>query len=393
MRLNTLRPAPGSKRPRLRVGRGASAGQGKTCGRGTKGQRARKGGYHKVGFEGGQMPLQRRMPKVGFRSAMKASRAEVRLSELAKVEGALVDLQALLKAGVVPSGTERAKVVLSGALARAVTLKGVAVTKGARAAIEAARFGEIRSRFFFLIGALVVYRIGTFIPVPGVNPAEVARFFGDRSNTILGIVNLFSGGALSRLSIFAMGVMPYISASIIIQMMSMVVPTLMELRKEGESGRRKITQYTRIGTVGLALVQSFAAAGALTKGGMTLITGWSFLFTATITMTTGTMFLMWLGEQITERGIGNGISMIILSGIVAGLPGAVGNTAEAVSNGEMQGPFALLLIILVLATTAFVVFMERAQRRIRVDYAKRQVGRRMYAGQSSHLPFKMNMSG
>jgi len=196
--------------------------------------------------------------------------------------------------------------------------------------------------------------------VPGVNPAEVARFFGDRSNTILGIVNMFSGGALSRLSIFAMGVMPYISASIIIQMMSMVVPTLMELRKEGESGRRKITQYTRYGTVVLALVQSFAAAGALEKGGMTLITGWSFLFTATITMTTGTMFLMWLGEQITERAIGNGISMIILSGIVAGLPGAVGNTAEAVSNGEMQGPFALLLVILVLATTAFVVFMERA---------------------------------
>ena len=166
---------------------------------------------------------------------------------------------------------------------------------------EAARFGEIRSRIFFLIGALIVYRIGTFIPVPGVNPAEVARFFSDRSNTILGIVNLFSGGALSRLSIFAMGVMPYISASIIIQMMSMVVPTLMELRKEGESGRRKITQYTRYGTVGLALVQSFAAAGALEKGGMTLITGWPFLFTATITMTTGTIFLMWLGEQITER--------------------------------------------------------------------------------------------
>jgi len=258
---------------------------------------------------------------------------------------------------------------------------------------EAARFGEIRSRIFFLIGALIVYRIGTFIPVPGVNPAEVARFFGDRSNTILGIVNMFSGGALSRLSIFAMGVMPYISASIIIQMMSMVVPTLMELRKEGESGRRKITQYTRYGTVGLALIQSFAAAGALDKGGMTLFHGWAFLFTATVTMTTGTMFLMWLGEQITERGIGNGISMIILSGIVAGLPGAVGNTVDAVSTGEMPGPVALALVILVLGVTAFVVFVERAQRRIPVDYAKRQVGRRLYAGQSSHLPFKLNMSG
>src|SRR6202522_2889377 len=167
---------------------------------------------------------------------------------------------------------------------------------------DAARSGEIRNRIFFLIGALIVYRIGTFIPVPGITPAEVARFFGDRSNTILGIVNMFSGGALSRLSIFAMGVMPYISASIIIQMMSMVVPTLSELRKEGESGRRKITQYTRYGTVALALVQSFAAAGALVKGGLTLIGGWQFLVVATITMTTGTLFLMWLGEQITERG-------------------------------------------------------------------------------------------
>jgi preprotein translocase subunit SecY len=267
------------------------------------------------------------------------------------------------------------------------------LTNPAAAFGDAARFGEIRNRLLFLIGALVVYRIGTFIPVPGINPAEVARFFSDQSNTILGIVNMFSGGALSRLSIFAMGVMPYISASIIIQMMSMVIPSLMELRKEGESGRRKMTEYTRYGTVILAAFQSFAAASALAKGGMTVIGGWQFLFVATITMSTGTLFLMWLGEQITERGVGNGISMIILAGIVAGLPGAIGSTAEAVNSGEMQGPFALLLIILVLGTTAFVVFVERAQRRITVNYAKRQVGRRMYAGQSSHLPFKLNMSG
>jgi preprotein translocase subunit SecY len=267
------------------------------------------------------------------------------------------------------------------------------LTNPAAALGDAARFGEIRNRLLFLIGALVVYRIGTFIPVPGINPAEVARFFSDQSNTILGIVNTFSGGALSRLSIFAMGVMPYISASIIIQMMSMVVPSLMELRKEGESGRRKMTEYTRYGTVILAAFQSFAAASALAKGGLTVIGGWQFLFVATITMSTGTLFLMWLGEQITERGIGNGISMIILAGIVAGLPGAIGGTAEAVNSGEMQGPFALLLVILVLGTVAFVVFVERAQRRITVNYAKRQVGRRMYAGQSSHLPFKLNMAG
>jgi preprotein translocase subunit SecY len=258
---------------------------------------------------------------------------------------------------------------------------------------EAARFGEIRSRVLFLIGAMIVYRIGTFIPVPGIDPAQVARFFSQNSGTIFGIANLFSGGALSRMSIFAMNVMPYISASIIIQMMSMVVPSLIELRKEGQAGQRKITEYTRYGSLILAVVQSFAAAGALVKGGMTLVSGGQFLIVATITMTTGTMFLMWLGEQITERGIGNGISMIILAGIVARLPSAIGGMAEQVSSGEMQGPFALLLIILVVAVTAFVVFMESAQRRITVNYAKRQVGRRMYAAQSSHLPFKINMSG
>jgi preprotein translocase subunit SecY len=257
----------------------------------------------------------------------------------------------------------------------------------------AARFGEIRGRLFFLIGALIVYRIGTFIPVPGINPARVAEFFQDQSNTILGIVNMFSGGALERLSIFAMGVMPYISASIIVQMMSMVVPSLIELRKEGESGRRKITEYTRYLTLVLAVFQSMAAAVALQNGGMIINPGMHWILTATITLTTGTMFLMWLGEQITERGVGNGISMLILAGIVAGLPGAIGTTAEQVSTGEMQGPFALLLIMIVLATTWFVVYIERAQRRIAVNYAKRQVGRRMYAGQTSHLPFKLNMAG
>jgi preprotein translocase subunit SecY len=268
-----------------------------------------------------------------------------------------------------------------------------ALSNPAAALGEAARFGEIRGRLLFLIGALIVYRIGAFIPVPGINPAEVARFFTDQSNTILGIVNMFSGGALSRFSIFAMGVMPYISASIIIQMMSMVVPSLMELRKEGEAGRRKITEYTRYASVVLAAFQSFTAAGALLKDGMTITTGMPFLFTATVTMTTGTIFLMWLGEQITERGVGNGISMIILAGIVAGLPGAIGQSVEAIGSGEMTGPFALALLIIVVGTTFFVVFVERAQRRIAVNYAKRQVGRRMYAGQTSHLPFKLNMSG
>jgi preprotein translocase subunit SecY len=257
---------------------------------------------------------------------------------------------------------------------------------------DATRFGDVRRRLLFLIGGLIVYRIGTYIPVPGINPARVAEFFRDNSETIFGIVNTFSGGAMERLSIFTMGVMPYISASIIVQMMSMVVPTLMEYRKEGESGRRKITEITRYSTLGLALFQSLITGKGLQASGM-LAPGIDVLFVSTVTMTTGAMFLMWLGEQITERGVGNGISMIILGGIVAGIPGAIGNTVEGISEGTITGLFAIVLIVVVLAVTAFCVFMERAQRRIPVDYAKKQVGRRMYAGQSTHLPFKLNMSG
>jgi preprotein translocase subunit SecY len=258
---------------------------------------------------------------------------------------------------------------------------------------DAARFGDVRNRLLFLIGGLIVYRIGTYIPVPGIDPERVASFFKDNAETIFGIVNMFSGGALERLSIFTMGVMPYISASIIVQMMAMVVPQWMEYRKEGESGRRKLTEITRYGTLGLALFQSFVTASGLQQQGMVVAPGWQFLFVATITMTTGAMFLMWLGEQITERGVGNGISMIILGGIVAGFPGAIGRTVDQINTGEMSGLFAIVLIVVVLAVTAFCVYVERAQRRIPVDYAKRQVGRRMYAGQSTHLPFKLNMSG
>ena len=202
---------------------------------------------------------------------------------------------------------------------------------------DAARFGDVRKRLLFLIGGLIVYRIGTYIPVPGIDPERVAGFFRDNAETIFGIVNMFSGGALERLSIFTMGVMPYISASIIVQMMAMVVPQWMEYRKEGESGRRKLTEITRYGTLGLALFQSFVTASGLQQQGMVVAPGWQFLFVATITMTTGAMFLMWLGEQITERGVGNGISMIILGGIVAGFPGAIGRTVEQINTGEMSG--------------------------------------------------------
>ena len=252
---------------------------------------------------------------------------------------------------------------------------------------------ELRSRLGFVLMAIVVYRIGTFIPTPGIDPASMARFFEEQSSTILGMFNMFSGGALERLSIFALGVMPYISASIIMQLMTAVIPSLKELKKEGEAGRRKITQYTRYGTLVLALFQAIGVAVALQNQGVAITPGPSFVFTAAISLVTGTMFLMWLGEQITERGIGNGISIIIFIGIVAGLPSAVGGTLELARTGELSSALVLLLFIMAIAVTAFVVFVERGQRRITVNYAKRQQGRKMYAAQSSHLPLKLNMSG
>ncbi|MCC5793595.1 MAG: preprotein translocase subunit SecY [Chromatiales bacterium] len=258
---------------------------------------------------------------------------------------------------------------------------------------EAARFSDLRQRLLFLIGALIVYRIGTFIPVPGIDPLALERFFAEQEGTILSMFNMFSGGALERLSIFALGIMPYISASIIMQLASAILPSLIAIKKEGEAGRRKIMQYTRYGTVLLAGFQSIAASVALQNQGVVIAPGFNFLFTASVTLVTGTVFLMWLGEQITERGIGNGISMIILASIIAGLPAAIGGTLELVNTGEMAAAFALILIILVLGVIAFVVFIERGQRRITVNYARRQQGRRMYAGQSSHLPFKLNMAG
>jgi preprotein translocase subunit SecY len=259
---------------------------------------------------------------------------------------------------------------------------------------DAGRYTELRHRLLFLIGALVVYRIGTFIPVPGIDAQQFAQVLEQQgSGSILNLFNMFSGGALERMSIFALGIMPYISTSIILQMMTVVLPSMQAIKKEGEAGRRKITQYTRYGTVVLALFQSVGAALALQNQGVVISGGPSFVFTAALTLTTGTMFLMWLGEQITERGLGNGISMIILASILSGLPSAITGTIELVRTGEMQNWLALILLALVLAVTAFVVFVERGQRRIQVHYAKRQVGRRVYAGQSSHLPFKLNMSG
>ncbi len=256
------------------------------------------------------------------------------------------------------------------------------------------KFGDLKRRFWFLIGALVVYRVGTFLPVPGIDPAELARLFQQTRGGILDMFNMFSGGALSRFSIFALGIMPYISASIIMQLMTAVSPQLEALKKEGQAGQRKITQYTRYGTVVLALFQGLGISIALeSQPGLVIEPGLAFRFVTVTTLTTGTMFLMWLGEQITERGIGNGISMIIFGGIVAGLPSAIGGTLELVRTGAMSIFIALLIFTLVVGVTAVVVFIEKGQRRILVNYAKRQVGNKLYGGQSSFLPLKLNMSG
>jgi preprotein translocase subunit SecY len=256
------------------------------------------------------------------------------------------------------------------------------------------KMGDLKSRLWFLIGALIVYRIGAHIPVPGIDPGVLEDLFRSQQGGILGMFNMFSGGALSRFTVFALGIMPYISASIIMQLMTVVSPQLEALKKEGEAGRRKITQYTRYGTVFLATFQAIGISIALEgQPGLVLDPGLMFRLTTVITLVAGTMFLMWLGEQITERGIGNGISIIIFAGIAAGLPQAIGGTLELTRTGAFSIPLVLLLFAGALLVTALVVFVERGQRKILVNYAKRQVGNKVYGGQSSHLPLKLNMAG
>lgn len=253
--------------------------------------------------------------------------------------------------------------------------------------------GELFARLRFVLLAIIIYRIGTHIPVPGINPDQIQALFNQNQGTVLGLFNMFSGGALERMSILALGIMPYISASIIMQLMSAVSPQLEALKKEGESGRRKITQYTRYLTVLLALVQATGMAVGLANQGISYDTGFSFLFVAVISLVTGAVFMMWLGEQVTERGIGNGISLLIFAGIVAGLPSAIGQSLEQARQGEINILVLLLILALAIAVVFFVVFIERGQRRITVNYAKRQQGNRMVQGQQSHLPLKVNMAG
>ena len=259
---------------------------------------------------------------------------------------------------------------------------------------KSGKFGDLRRRIIFLVLALVVYRIGAHIPVPGIDPGQLQELFKGQAGGILNLFNMFSGGALSRFTVFALGIMPYISASIIMQLMTYVVPSLEALKKEGEAGRRKITQYTRYGTLLLAIFQSLGIALALEGSpGLVLAPGFGFRMTSVVSLVAGTMFLMWLGEQITERGLGNGISILIFAGIAAGLPNAIAGLFELVRTGAMSIPAFIIIALLVVAVTWFVVFVERGQRKILVNYAKRQVGNKVYGGQSSHLPLKLNMSG
>ncbi len=263
----------------------------------------------------------------------------------------------------------------------------------------AGKFTELRQRLLFVLGALVVYRIGCYIPVPGVNPEAMLQLMETQEGTIVDMFNMFSGGALSRFSLFALNVVPYISASIIVQLLVQIVPSLKAIQKEGESGRRRITQWSRIGAIPLAIFQAAGIATALQSSGasngipVVYSPGMGFILTAVVALTAGTMFLMWLGEQVTERGIGNGVSLIIFAGIVAGLPGAVLGTIEQVRNGDMSAVAMILIAVIVLAFTYFVVFVERGQRRITVNYARRQGGRNAYMNQTSFLPLKLNMSG
>jgi len=258
---------------------------------------------------------------------------------------------------------------------------------------------ELKKRVFFTLGLLIVYRIGVHVPVPGIDAVALASFFAKAKGTILGLFDMFSGGALERLSVFALGIMPYISASIILQLLTVVVPHLERLSKEGEQGRKKITQYTRYGTVVLSIIQGFGISVGLESmmapGGapVVLVPGWGFRLLTMITLTSGTAFIMWLGEQITERGIGNGISLIIFSGIVVRVPNAISNTFSLVSTGELSIFPVLLLVALMVAVVGFIVFIEQGQRRIPVQYAKRVIGRKLYGGQSTHLPLKINTSG
>ena len=460
MKLNEIRDNPGAHYRAKRVGRGIGSGKGKTSARGGKGQTARTG-VALNGFEGGQTPLHRRLPKRGFNN--KIFRKDFKVVNLGRLQAALDDGKlkpegTLTAAALVSSGLLRrlgdgVRLLAKGELRAAITIEVAGASKAAIAAVERAggrvilpagnvkeadtggyrlclvtaaplrSFGEewlmasaaeqlassinlsafskateLKSRIWFTLGALVIYRLGTYIPIPGIDPGILQDVFSRNAGGILGMFDMFSGGALGRMTIFALNIMPYISASIIIQLLTAVSPTLETLKKEGESGRKKLNQYTRLGTVLLAAVQSYGIAVGLEgmragAASAVLDPGLFFRLVTVVTLTSGTVFLMWLGEQITARGIGNGISLIIMAGIVANLPHALASTLELGRTGAISTVFIIVFLLMSVAVVAFIVFMERAQRRILIQYPKRQVGNKMFGGDASHLPLKINTSG
>ena len=428
--LSNLQPPRGARRNRKRVGRGEGSGTGVTAGRGHKGQQSRSGYSRKRGFEGGQMPIHRRLPKRGFHNPFRIAYEVVNLDTLeARFEaGDEVTPESLRARGLI-SRTGLVKVLARGEAQQGALRDGAPFQReserahhgggrphgslSARSAegqgrsdamIESVKnvfaIPELRKRVLFTLGILGVYRIGSHIPTPGVNTEALQILVEQAGNTMFGLYNMFSGGNLAQATIFALGIMPYISASIILQLLTVVWPYLERLSKEGELGRRKITQYTRYSTILLCVIQSMAIAIFLERqtniaGGLPLVyePGWSFRLMTVLTLTTGTAFIMWLGEQITERGVGNGMSLIIFAGIVVGLPTAVLTTLDQMRSGAI-GLFTLIaLVVVMVLVIGAVVFIERGHRRVTVQYARRVVGRRMYGGTSTHIPLKVNTGG
>jgi preprotein translocase subunit SecY len=371
--LERLAPRRGSTRPAKRVGRGPGSGTGKTSGRGMKGQGKRSAGRETpFGFEGGQMPLARRLPKRGFFNPHSVTYQIVNVASLSVFKaGSTVDTEALLAQGL--------------------------IRRNGGGVQNIARITELRNRILFTFGMLAVYRLGAFVVTPGINAEVIRDFFQQMQGTMFGLFSMFTGGALEQLSIFSLGIMPYISASIIFQLLTIVIPHLDALKKEGEQGRKKINQYTRYATVGLAMFQGILIAVALEKGqfgeGAVAFPGWGFRLMCMITLTTGTAFIMWLGEQITERGIGNGISLIIFAGIIINIPSGIGQLVQLIRTDQFSILQTLTFAAIGVSVIAFVVVVERGQRRIPIQHARRVVGKRVQQGGMSYFPLRVNTAG
>ncbi len=410
MKLHELKPAEGSTRVRRRVGRGIGSGMGKQSTRGAKGQNARTGGGVRPGFEGGQMPLYRRLPKRGFKNIFADEFAIVNVESLNCFEdNAVVDPATLVEAGILKNVRDGVRVLGNGELKKALTVRAQGFTKSAQQKIEAAggkaeviwNMGsafanifankELKDRILFTFVMFVIFRLGVHIPVPGVDSSVIESLF--TSGNIFGFLDLFSGGALSKFSLFAMSITPYINSSIIMQLLTAVIPTLEEWQKDGQEGYKKIQKVTRYFTVVLAFIQAFGMAYALRANNALLDNSWFFLFFIVIVLTAGTCLLVWIGEQITEKGIGNGISLIIFCGIVARFPEAASTIVDYLKVGTITPLQALLFVVIGLAMILVVIAVNEAQRRIPVQYAKRVVGRKMYGGHSTFLPLKVNQAG